>query len=329
MDNSEMISVITLTYNKFEHLAQTIKSVLAQDYPRIEYIIADDASESFPEEQVMELLQTYRKSNIVRFRLLRNETNVGTVKNVNHVYQTASGKYMVNLSCGDVFFETSTLSKIAERFQSSGCHVLVASRMKYGNDLKPICFMPHYNERALIQQYDTPLKQYKAFILGIFRDMASGSAMYYTRDIIEEMGYFDERYLLWEDGPFLAKYLWEYPLEFAYDIISIWYESDGMSSSTLHPARPLLLKDSQKFWGLEAFQHFDAFTVSEKKRLLFRAFRLLDRGVADKCLTSIRFLPEWISYRKYSASRKKEFPKDQSHIRTALNSPDLIDIRTL
>lgn len=329
MDNSEMISVITLTYNKFEHLAQTIKSVLMQDYPKIEYIICDDGSTNFPEEQVMELIHTYQKSNIVRFRLLRNETNVGTVRNANKAYQMATGKYMVNLSCGDVFFETSTLSKIAERFQSSGCHVLVTSRLKYDNDCKPIGFMPHYHERALISRYDTPLKQYKAFILGAYYDMASGSAMHYTRDIITRMGYFDERYLLWEDGPFLAKYLWEYPLEFAYDIISIWYESDGMSSSALHPARPLLLKDSQKFGDMELLKHLDAFTISEKKRLLFRAFRLLDRGIADKCLTSIRFLPEWISYRRYTASRKKEFAKDQSHIRTALNSPDLIDIRTL
>ena len=37
-----LISVITLTYKNYDRLFQTIKSVIIQDYPNIEYIISDD-----------------------------------------------------------------------------------------------------------------------------------------------------------------------------------------------------------------------------------------------------------------------------------------------
>ena len=329
MDNTPLISVITLTYNKFEHLPLTIKSVLAQDYPNIEYIICDDASERFPEEEVRELLRTCQKSNIVRVRLERNEANVGTVRNINKAYQMASGRYMVNLSCGDVFFETSTLSKIAARFASSGCQVMVASRIKYGNDLKPLYLMPHYQERELIRQYDTPLKQYKAFILGRDCDMASGSAMYYTRATIEKMGWFDERYRLWEDGPFLAKYLWEYPLEFAYDIVSIWYESGGISSLASGASHALTWEDEKKFCNSDIFQHVDALSMGEKEQLFYRLMRGLDRGTAEKILTRLRFFPEWRSSRRHAKFRREALAKDPEYIREALESPDLIDLETL
>ena len=329
MSEPKMISVITLTYNKFEHLPLTIKSVLAQDYPNIEYIISDDASERFPEEEVMELIRTYQKSNITRFHLVRNETNIGIVRNANKAYQMASGAYMVNLSCGDVFFETSTLSKIAARFQSSGAQVLVASRIKYGNDLKPLCLMPHYQERELIRQYDTPLKQYKAFLLGRDCDMASGSAMYYARDTIEKMGWFDERYRLWEDGPFLAKYLWQSPLEFAYDIISIWYESGGISSPASGASHSLTWEDEKKFWNSDIFQHVDAFSAEEKAQLFYHLVRGLDRGTIDKILTRLRFFPEWRFFRRHINLRRKALAKDPEYICEALKSPDLIDLETL
>ena len=54
--NLPLVSVITATYQKFERIPETIKSVFMQDYKQIEYIISDDGSYNFPEEFIMSVL---------------------------------------------------------------------------------------------------------------------------------------------------------------------------------------------------------------------------------------------------------------------------------
>ena len=42
METKPLVSVVTITYRKFEYIYDTIDSVLNQDYDNIEYIISDD-----------------------------------------------------------------------------------------------------------------------------------------------------------------------------------------------------------------------------------------------------------------------------------------------
>ena len=48
-DNREMVTCIIPTYRQMDYLLDSIKSVLLQDYPCIELIITDDASDNFNE----------------------------------------------------------------------------------------------------------------------------------------------------------------------------------------------------------------------------------------------------------------------------------------
>lgn len=262
--NIPKISVITLTYRKFEKLYDTISSVLAQDYESIEYIICDDGSESFPYDSVKDFVINNKPNNVL-IKVLQNPVNLGTVKSINRAYKEATGKYILNLSCGDVFFTDDTVSQIVKRFEDTRANVLVTSRLFYESDFQPICFLPHYEERTILKKLDTPLKQYKAFILSRYYDMASGSAMYFRNETIKKYNYFDERYRLWEDGPFLAKYLWNEKIEMAYDIVSIWYEKGGMSTSINSPARKMLMKDAALFALGERLEHLNCFSKSEKR----------------------------------------------------------------
>ncbi len=250
---SPLVTIVTASYKKFEHIYETIKSVIDQDYSNIEYIIADDGSPNFPENNIVD----YIKQNAPRlnYKIYHSNINRGTVKNINYAFKNSEGDYIFPLSCGDSFFSKDIVSRIVDRFSTTKAKLIVTTRLFHDN-YKPICLLPHYYDRKKIENFDTNQKQYEAFITRRFYAMASGSVMYYTRELLEELNYFDEKYVLWEDGPFLAKYLQKYPLTFAYDIISIWYEYGGMSTNKKQKNQ-LLLADDILFDRTERLMHID------------------------------------------------------------------------
>ena len=55
MDSLPLVSTVMPAYKQAQYLAQTIESVLAKDYPRIEYIVLDDGST----DRISAVLQQY------------------------------------------------------------------------------------------------------------------------------------------------------------------------------------------------------------------------------------------------------------------------------
>ena len=54
--NNPIVSVIVLTYNKFDNIERNLKSIQCQDYVDLEIIIHDDCSDDFPKEKIIEIL---------------------------------------------------------------------------------------------------------------------------------------------------------------------------------------------------------------------------------------------------------------------------------
>lgn len=227
MINKDLVTVITMTYNHFDNIGDTIKSVLMQDYTNIEYIISDDGSSNFPEEYVNNIIANSMLNNI---KILKNNFNVGTVKNANRACKLAKGKFILFLSCGDVFFDQSVVSAVVNRFNETSSDVIAVRRIAYIGDYNPICSLPHIQSIRKIYRLNTRDQQYDSFITMHSMNAFSGSALYYSKHILEKLNYFDEKYILWEDGPFIEKYLREYSINCSFDIVAIWYEMGGVSS---------------------------------------------------------------------------------------------------
>ena len=76
------VSIITPTYNRAGLLRETIDSVLAQDYPHIEYLVFDDGSS----DATRELLESYAG----RLRWV-TRPNAGETATVNEAFALVSG----------------------------------------------------------------------------------------------------------------------------------------------------------------------------------------------------------------------------------------------
>lgn len=226
------VSIIILSYNSMQYIYEAIQSVLIQTYDNIELVVADDASSEFDEHGIEKYIAE-RKSNITSCIVYQNEKNLGTVKNINTAIKKSTGEIIVNLASDDLLFDKSVIEKIVKKFQDTDCNCLATRRALFFSDIKKIeGYIPNDYEIHSIMQYKSMRKEYLSFFCKSFYNFASGSALSYRRDFIEKIGYYDEQYRLFEDGPFLTKcILNKYKIEKAYDIISVYYRSGGVSTT--------------------------------------------------------------------------------------------------
>lgn len=264
---NNLVTVIILTYKKYSFLFDSLQSVLEQDYPNIELIVSDDSSGDFPYNEVLDFIERNKKINLKNYQIVINENNVGTVKNLNNAYRLGRGEYFLGLSSDDQYYSRSSITNIVERFQLLDTDVLCCRRLRCGEtDLKPLRYMPSKYYITKITRLNTPFKQYRAFALLQYYEMASGSALYFRRAHFLKFGYFDERYCLWEDGPFFAKFTREgHLLTFAYDLVTIKYREGGISSKK----NQKMLEDHRKFLRYEVMNYLQSFNLFDQQYIKY------------------------------------------------------------
>lgn len=98
------ISIITITYNAERYLERTIKSIVAQSYPNIEYIIIDGQSS----DATLEIARRYE----AHIQQIVSEADKGIYDAMNKGLALASGDYVWFMNAGDQIAKPETLSRI-------------------------------------------------------------------------------------------------------------------------------------------------------------------------------------------------------------------------
>lgn len=116
-----LVSVIVVTYNQRNYIAQAIESAIAQDYPNVEVIVADDSSD----DGTSDIAKEYERRNGALSHL-RQATNVGITENCNAGLSRARGRYIAWLG-GDDQFLPGKLKKQVALFRSEPSLALVGT----------------------------------------------------------------------------------------------------------------------------------------------------------------------------------------------------------
>ncbi len=132
------ISVITLSYNQGQYLEETIKSVLAQNYPSLEYIIMDGGSTDCS----IDIIKKYAD----KLAFWQSKPDGGQSAAITDGFQKASGEIFCWLNSDDVFLPGALL-KVGEYFAGNpDCQWLAGAAIAIDKDGKKINLPTGLNE---------------------------------------------------------------------------------------------------------------------------------------------------------------------------------------
>lgn len=163
------LSVVTCTWNSEPHIAQSIASVLAQDYPKIEYIFVDGGSTDGTLERIESLVTSHT--------LVRNVRG-GVSHAMNEGIRVATGDVVAHLHSDDYYLHRDTLSRVMRGFHQDGVD-WVMGRIAIDKD----------GHQTIPRRSSSPYS---------FGNVLSGSfsifhpATFVRRRIFDEVGMFDE-----------------------------------------------------------------------------------------------------------------------------------------
>jgi glycosyltransferase involved in cell wall biosynthesis len=101
------ITIVTPSFNQGQFIEKTICSVLAQNYPNLEYIIMDGGST----DGTLEIINKY-KDQISHFE---SHPDAGQADAIKRGFQISKGEILAYLNSDDVYFQ-NTFSEVAKAF---------------------------------------------------------------------------------------------------------------------------------------------------------------------------------------------------------------------
>lgn len=117
--NLPKISIVTPSYNQVQFLERTIRSVLDQNYPNLEYIIIDGGSA----DGSVDVIRRYE----ARLAYWESGPDPGQAHAINKGFTRATGGIFAWLNSDDIYWP-GTLRRMAEYFRDRQIHFLFGQR---------------------------------------------------------------------------------------------------------------------------------------------------------------------------------------------------------
>jgi len=166
------ITVVTPSYNQGEFLEQTIRSVLLQGYPNLEYIVIDGGSS----DGSVEILKKYSP----HLAYWVSEPDRGQSHAINKGFQRSTGEIMCWLNSDD-YYLPETLRIVGENLASnSGTSALVGHCVQVFHDGRP-----SLSHEGKYENFQRLLEFWKGYQM-------HQPAIFWRREVFDKIGFLDE-----------------------------------------------------------------------------------------------------------------------------------------
>ena len=242
------VSIITSCYNREATVCGAIESVLAQDYPDIEYIVVDGASR----DGSMEVVCKYQD----KIAKVISEPDHGMYEAINKGIRMATGDVIGLVHSDDFLFDSHVISDVVEEFKRTGTDFV------YGDGI----FVDAVDTKKVIRNWrggNYSRWKVKHGWLPLH------PTCYIRRDVMLREGLYDESYKIAADTDLLVRYLYKANLKVAYikrEIVRM--RMGGLSTDNAkrrmmwdedikvyrnHGFRPVLTKLMKMMWKVPQF----------------------------------------------------------------------------
>lgn len=127
MSENYLITVITVSYQAEKTIEETMKSVLQQTYPNIEYIIKDGESTDRTNEIVNSYKSKFEKKGILFRHIIGKDDSVYDAMNQAMAY--CIGEWLIFMNADDIFYSENSISNV---FNEIG-QLIHNTQIIYGN----------------------------------------------------------------------------------------------------------------------------------------------------------------------------------------------------
>lgn len=201
-----LVTVITPCYNSEKTIQRTIESVLAQDYPNLEYLIIDGAST----DRTVEIAKSYEKAFGGRMKII-SEPDDGIYYAMNKGIKLAKGE-LIGIVNSDDYYEDNAVKTMVQHMSDAPYQILYGfERTLRDGKEAGICIHHHTN---------------------LDYQMITHPTCFVTRKLYEDLGVFNTEYKYSADYEFMLRMYHGGKVEFTpvYEIISN-YALGGASGS--------------------------------------------------------------------------------------------------
>lgn len=201
--DSLLVTVITVCYNCENLIADTMSSVISQDYSDIEYILVDGGSTDNTVGIIEKASLEDRRIKYV------SEPDKGIYDAMNKGLRRATGDIIYFVNAGDRLYTINVISRVVEAFVKYNCDI-VYGRVLRGDD---------------IQAFE---KVDRTFFLQ--DKMVSHQGLFVKKNIFDKTGLFDTKFKLCADFDWLIKCFKKKADIIGIPEIVAYYDLSGVSS---------------------------------------------------------------------------------------------------